>query len=216
MLRSAINKEVTMASLAAQLPALIGVLIGAAAAYAATFATDRTRWRREQSVRWDVKRADAYAEYGFAVKKVITLAVAIAGHSGAFSVTEPLTPAEGVGLLADAEHERAMKWETVLLLGSDEVVEAARRWHRSVFRLQEIARGYATADGWDEAVKVVSRERGRFYEAARRDLGLRQGNAAGIYDWHYSQSARASREARISPSPEPHQSPGAAQLDTDS
>jgi hypothetical protein len=57
-----------MASLAEQLPALIGVLLGAGATFGATFATDRARWHREQSVRWDVKRADAYAEYAFAVK----------------------------------------------------------------------------------------------------------------------------------------------------
>ena len=195
-----------MASLADQLPTLIGVVIGAAATFAATFATDRARWRREQSVRWDVKRADAYAEYGFAVKKVISLAVRIAAHRGVHALGEPLSPEEGIGLLADAEHERAVRWETVLLLGSDEVVEAARRWHRGVFPLEEIARGYPTSADWETAVAVVGRERGRFYEAARNDLGLRRGSSSGIYDWQFSEAASASKEARIPVVQEPESS----------
>jgi hypothetical protein len=105
-----------MASFSEQLPALIGVLLGAGATFGATFATDRARWHRDQSVRWDVKRADAYAEYAFAVKRIISLAVCIAAHRGAHSLGEPLSPDEGTELLADAEHERAVKWETVLLL----------------------------------------------------------------------------------------------------
>jgi hypothetical protein len=78
-----------MASLAEQLPALIGVLLGAGATFGATFATDRARWHREQSVRWDVKRAD---EYAFAVKRVISLAVRIAAHRGAHSTENRCRP----------------------------------------------------------------------------------------------------------------------------
>jgi len=187
-----------MASLAEQLPALIGVLLGAGATFGATFAADRARWHREQSVRWDVKRADAYAEYAFAVKSVISLAVRIAAHRGAHSTGEPLPPDEGVGLLAEAEHERAVKWETVLLLGSDDVVKAGRRWQQSVFPLEEIARGRRAAAEWDAAVAVVSRERGLFYEAARNDLGLQKGSTPGIYDWQFLETASASGSTRTS------------------
>jgi hypothetical protein len=192
-----------MTSFADQLPALIGVLLGAGATFGATFATDRARWHRDQSVRWDVKRADVYAEYAFAVKRVISLAVRVAAHRGAHSLGEPLSPDEGIGLLAEAEHERAVNWETVLLLGSDNVVKAGRRWQQSVFPLEEIARGRRVAAEWDATVVVVSHERGRFYEAARNDLGLQKGSAPGIYDWQFLETANASGGTRVPPASEP-------------
>lgn len=196
-------RGVSMASFTEQLPALIGVLLGAGATFGATFATDRARWHRDQSVRWDVKRADAYAEYAFAVKSVISLAVRIAAHRGAHSLGEPLSPDEGIGLLAEAEHERGVKWETVLLLGSDNAVKAGRRWQQSVFPLEEIARGRRVAAEWDAAVAVASHERGRFCEAARNDLGLKKGSIPGIYDWQFLETASASSGTHVPPDPEP-------------
>lgn len=181
--------------LTAQLPALIGVLVGAIATFGATFVTDRARWQREQSARWDVRRADVYAEYGFALKNVLYIATRMAAAErpeiSASMLNDPLPREEGLGLLGDAERDRGVKWESVLLLGSEEVVEAGRRWHQSVFSLQAIARGTSNAD-WTSAVAEVSRERGRFYEAARRDLGLGRGSASRIYEWkmnEYGQSA---------------------------
>jgi hypothetical protein len=53
-----------------QLPALIGVVIGALASFLAGAASERTRWRPERSSRWDERRAQAYADYGYAVKNV--------------------------------------------------------------------------------------------------------------------------------------------------
>jgi hypothetical protein len=182
---------------------LVGVLIGAGATYTATSAADRARWRRAQSVRWDEKRASTYAEYGFAIKKVIGLAVRMAAHRWAHSLGEPLPPDEGVSLLADAEQERQLKWETVLLLGSDEVVMAGRRWHESVFPLEDTARGYQSADDWDRAVEEASRARGEFYEAARHDLGLPSTGSPRAYDWQFNRVASASLEARIPPITEP-------------
>jgi len=59
-----------MSGVIEQFPALIGVVIGALASYLAGAATERTRWRRERSSRWDDRRAQAYADYGYAVKNV--------------------------------------------------------------------------------------------------------------------------------------------------
>jgi hypothetical protein len=91
-----------------------------------------------------------------------------------------------------------VKWETVLLLGSDEVVKAGRRWQQSVFPLEEIARERRAAAEWDAAAAVVSRQRGTFYEAARNDLGLQKGGTPGIYDWQFLETASASGSARTS------------------
>jgi len=68
-----------MSGITQQLPALLGAVIGAAATYLAGAATERTRWRRERSSRWDDKRAQAYSEYGYAVKNVYVQCQRIAG-----------------------------------------------------------------------------------------------------------------------------------------
>lgn len=82
-----------------QLPALIGAVIGAAATYAVTSAAERSRWRREQSVRWDDRRALAYSEYGFAIKKVIAIAVRISAYRDAHSVVKRCLQGKGCGCL---------------------------------------------------------------------------------------------------------------------
>lgn len=166
-----------------QLPALIGVLVGSLATFTATSVAERSRWRRTQSVRWDDKRLAAYAEYAHAVKKVISIAVRLAAHHGIHQDLDVLAPDEGLPALALAEEERTMKWETILLLGTDRTVIAARAWHDSVFRLQRIASGVDVDSNWADAVGAVSRARRGFYEAAKADIGITVGDAPESYEW---------------------------------
>jgi len=65
-----------------QLPALVGVVVGAGASYLIGAATDRARWQRGQSTRWDERRAQAYADYGYAVKALYMQGVRIANSRG--------------------------------------------------------------------------------------------------------------------------------------
>jgi hypothetical protein len=53
----------TVDRLLEQAPALIGVILGALATIVAMNINDKLRWKRVQSVRWDERRLDAYAEY---------------------------------------------------------------------------------------------------------------------------------------------------------
>jgi hypothetical protein len=173
-----------------QLPALIGVLVGALATYTATSAAERARWRRAQSVRWDDKRLTAYAEYAHAVKKVISISVRLAAHRGVHPDSDALSPEEGMPATAAAEEERTMKWEGVLLLGTDQTIVAARAWHESVFRLQRIASGLEVEVSWAEAVEATSRSRRGFYEAAKRDIGIAVGDVPESYEWQLSKLVR--------------------------
>ncbi|MDS0132023.1 MULTISPECIES: hypothetical protein [unclassified Amycolatopsis] len=166
-----------------QLPALIGVVIGALASFAATSAAERGRWRRAQSVRWDERRLTAYADYAFALKRVIALSVRIAAHRGIHPDIDSLPPEEGLPALAAAEEERTVKWETVLLLGTGSTVLAARAWHESAFRLQRIATGAEADLPWAEAIEAVSKARRRFYEAAKADIGIAVGDLPESYEW---------------------------------
>jgi hypothetical protein len=65
-----------------QLPALVGVVVGASASYLIGAATDRARWQRGQSARWDERRAQAYADYGYAVKALYMQGVRISNSRG--------------------------------------------------------------------------------------------------------------------------------------
>jgi hypothetical protein len=173
-----------------QLPALIGVLVGALASFAATSVAERARWRRTQAVRWDDRRLTAYVEYAHAVKKVISLSVRLAAHRGVHSDIDRLAPEEGMPALAAAEEERTMKWEAVLLLGTDRTVVAARAWHESVFILQRFAAGEPVESTWADAVKAVSRARQAFYESAKRDIGIAVGEAPENYEWQLAKLTR--------------------------
>lgn len=172
-----------MSAFVQQLPALLGVLVGALATYAATAAAERARWRRTQAVRWDDKRLNAYAEYAHAVKKTISITVRLAAHRGIHPDIDALSPEEGEPALAAAEEERTIKWEAVLLLGTEQIVDAARAWHESAFRMQRIVSGHETGMTWADAVQAASRARRGFYSVARRDIGIGTGEASETYEW---------------------------------
>ena len=167
-----------------QLPALVGVGVGALATYVTTSLGERSRWRRERSSRWDDARMRAYADYGDAVKKVSHLASRIAAGRGLPHSVESLAPgAEAMEALEASDGERARAWERVLLLGAPETVAAARAWHQAVWRLVWFARGRLTdPDQWKASMRETEAARDRFYECARRDLGV-TGEAVATPPW---------------------------------
>ena len=177
-----------MRSFLQQLPTLLGVLVGALATYAATSAAERARWRRAQSVRWDEKKVGAYAEYAHAVKAVIAIALRLLarqepGPDSGGSTEEELTALDA------AEEERTMKWEAVLLLGSSDVVTAARTWHQSVFRLERLAHGQPSDMTLAEAIGATSHARRKFYEVAKRDIGIEIDGSPEAYEWQHTKMA---------------------------
>ena len=114
------------------LSTLTAVAVGALATYLAGAATERTRWRRERSARWDDRRAQAYADYARAVKNVHVQGMRADGlrrtGTGARAAYE-----EALTELERLTDDRTAKWETVLLLGDPETIEAGRTWHRRVW-----------------------------------------------------------------------------------
>jgi hypothetical protein len=171
-----------------QLPTLVGVLIGAMATYAATSAAELARWRRAQSVRWDEKRANAYMEYAHSLKQVIYLALRLAVLRDSRSNDAMVLDADEVGELNEAEVQRTIKWEAVLLLGSNEAVIAARNWHNSVFRLERLAHGKPVDMPLAAVIEAISQARRNFYAAAKGDIGIDVGASADAYEWQLSKT----------------------------
>ncbi len=156
-----------------QLPALIGVLIGALASFLVTRTNDQTRWRRRHAARWDQRRLEAYVDYGRAVKPMIHVASAVAGHRGFYPTMPPMSLEEARDRFVLANEARAEKWEMVLLLGDPATIAAARAWHKAVWRMWHVAgRDTTTQEDWDEVFLNSGRARHEFYEEARRDLGV--------------------------------------------
>ena len=188
-----------MHALLQQLPALLGVVVGVLATWVATARADRARWRRDQSVRWDEKRLAAYTEYSHAVKQMISAATRLQDQRGVAGSGAPPPDAQaalaaGEAALAAAEDERTVKWESVLLLGSSDVIKAARAWHQGAFRLEWIALGRASDASWDEAVEATSQARRVYYQAAKADLGISAGSEPEDYEWQLAKMTKAVAE----------------------
>ncbi|MFG3099348.1 hypothetical protein ACGFZL_02245 [Streptomyces sp. NPDC048182] len=156
-----------------QLATLLSVAVGAAGSYAATTLTERARWRRSQAERWHEKKFDVYAQYGNALKEQIGITLRIGAALGHADLVDPLTPEEGLRLLAEAEARRSQRWESVLLVGDAATVAAARSWHEAVWTLEAHAREQRREpEEWARDRQRVSRTRDTFYTSARHDLGV--------------------------------------------
>ncbi len=166
-------------TLVAQLPVLIGVLVGTLGTILATTLTDRTRWRRTLSVRWDERRLDAYVEYGSAVKEIHALLFRITAEDRPGSLAHRIDRDAGLASLAEADAARTKAWEKVLMLGDPAAVAAARDWREAVRKLEFFALGVTTDwERWDGAVRDVDDARDRFYVAARASLTVGGGSVA--------------------------------------
>lgn len=156
-----------------QLPALIGVVIGSVASYTAQSLSERRNWKREREERWDDKRFETYGYYANALKAQLRVAQRIGAALGFADVADPLEPAEGLPLLAEAESQRATQWESVLLVGDARTIVAARRWHETIWTIELLVReGTIDPVKWTKAHQLASAARDDFYESARRDLGI--------------------------------------------
>ncbi|MFE9686559.1 hypothetical protein ACFYXC_34785 [Streptomyces sp. NPDC002701] len=156
-----------------QLPALIGVVVGTLGSYAVQSLTERRRWKRQREERWDEKRFETYGSYANALKAQLRLTQRIGAALGYADVAHPLSPADGLPLLADAESHRATEWESVLLVGDAATIAAARRWHETIWTIELLVREEPVdPQMWTKAHQLASAARDAFYESARRDLGI--------------------------------------------
>jgi hypothetical protein len=90
-----------------QLPALVGVVVGSLSSYAVQSLTEHRRWKQQREERWDEKRFETYGGYANVLKAQLRIAQRIGAALGFADVADPLPPADGLPLLADAESHRA-------------------------------------------------------------------------------------------------------------
>ena len=114
-----------------------------------------------------------YAEYGSAVKDVYQWTMHF-GHCRGLPAFGPDISAQAAEAeMSRVNHARAVKWETVLLLGSEATIAAARKWHESIWQMQSAAAASSPeVAGWMAAREASNVARSDYYACARRDLGV--------------------------------------------
>jgi hypothetical protein len=75
---------------AVQLLTLLGVALGALASFVSTRMLDRSRWQREEALRWDVKRLEAYVISPKPCWTILILDSALASASAFRQISNPL------------------------------------------------------------------------------------------------------------------------------
>jgi hypothetical protein len=160
-----------------QLLTIVGVAVGAFASFISTRLVDRSRWHREEALRWDTKKLSCYSAFAAAIKRHIGISDRLCAGAGLPAGAQPLDSATGLPALADAEEDLSVKWEKVLMLGSPDAVAAARDWRHAAWQLEWLARGLreGTAE-YTQANLNAGSARKRFYGVARAELGVVSGD----------------------------------------
>lgn len=171
-----------VADILTQLPAILGVIVGSIGTIFATTFAERSRWRREQNVRWDERRLSAYVEFGKSLKEIRHLCGRLTAKRRPTKLAVPIDRQEGVELLNRAQANRTKAWEEVLLLGDTTTIVAGKQWREAVFELERLAVGDGEiAEDWDSATRLVDDARDNFYRTARSSLAVRGTVASVVY-----------------------------------
>src|SRR5690348_11731287 len=104
-----------MESWSVQLLTLLGVAIGALSSFVSTRLLDRSRWQREDSLRWDSRRLECYSEFAGAMMRYINIGHRITAGLGLASSVQAIDTASGLPALGNAESDLSIKWESVLM-----------------------------------------------------------------------------------------------------
>jgi hypothetical protein len=157
-----------------QWPTLVAVVVGAVLSYLASGLTERGRWRRQLSVRWDERRLTAYVDYANTAKQIALVSSRMLSARGFVGSIRPIDHSEGVDLLSQAESDRSVKYEALLLLGDTATIGSAQALNETLWTLEAYATGDATVDAevWSEAFARYRRARARFYQHARANMGV--------------------------------------------
>lgn len=162
-----------MGQLVGQLLPLVGVVIGVVGTIVTTSFADQRRWKRQQAIRWDEHRLDAYVEFAGLVQETFNLTCRITASYRPRSRSQPLDWDTGWSLISQAEIARSRALEKVLVFGDHATADAALAWVDAVIDLQVFARSKPDAwDGWRSILARMDQAKRSFYDAARRSVNV--------------------------------------------
>jgi hypothetical protein len=155
-----------------QIPALIGVIIGVAATYITTRAGARAQWKREQDVRSEDRRLDAYVAYTEATSRVYELCLRLGRSRGLPTGSGSMPLDIGLDQLTQAATDRTRSWYRLQLVGDSATVAAGREWLHAMWDVEKFAIGdLDDTTEWRKALDEARRMRSAFHQTARESLG---------------------------------------------
>ncbi|WP_354642912.1 hypothetical protein [Kitasatospora camelliae] len=162
-----------------QLVTIGAVLLGALTSHLTTRSTERLRKQHERLTRWDEKKLHAYEGYIDRIRSSVFAAVQLYEHREGIHPSNK-SEEDLIAGLADAGWERGRSFERIMLLGGDDVVEAAHVLNATALEVDWHAGGkvHGTLDEWRARNRAVFAAINAFHDAARQDLGV-QGNVTG-------------------------------------
>ncbi|MER7396910.1 hypothetical protein ABT381_15520 [Streptomyces sp. NPDC000151] len=162
-----------------QLVTIAAVLLGALTSYVGSYLSERNRTRYELLTRWDDRKLTAYEGYIDRMRAVIFLAVQLYEDREGIRAADK-TQEEMLVEHLEASRLRGRSFERIMLLGGDDVIEAAHELNAIAQEIDWQATGKTegTLEEWRSRHRSVFRAINNFHEAARTDLGV-QGNATG-------------------------------------
>ncbi|OEV04003.1 hypothetical protein AN219_37540 [Streptomyces nanshensis] len=164
---------------AEQLVTVSAVLLGALTTHVTSYLMERQRNRHELSTRWDTAKLDAYEGFIDRTRASIFLGVELYEHRTGLRESAR-SEREMSAEIADAGRLRGRAFERVLLLGGDDVVEAAHELNAAVLHVDWQASGKTEGSlaDWRERNRAAFARINEFHENARVDLGV-QGSVTG-------------------------------------
>jgi hypothetical protein len=192
-----------MSSWVIQLLTILGVAVGAMASFITTRMLDRERWRREEALRWDAKRLESYTEFAVAIKDFTNLARRICADLGLPTTALPIDHVDGLALLAEAQHEVGNRFESVMMLGTPEAIDAAQAWRECAWHLEWLARGIRSDPvEYRQASDAAKEARQDFFAAVRKDIGVTSGpipHVSGRTAWRNTHTEWRDNEDQVLP-----------------
>jgi hypothetical protein len=163
--------------LTTHLTTILAVIVGAATSFTFTYISDRHRWRRAKSERWDRAALDTYLNFVNRIGSFVVLAHRMAAGRG-FDTHEsvPVDPVASNEALAAIDGKLTEDWNALMLLAPAELVTAGQSWRHAAWRLEWIARGLLSEPAeYRLASQELAEARDRFMELARQDLSVSKG-----------------------------------------
>jgi hypothetical protein len=156
----------------AEVFALLGVVVGSAATFAVSLLGERVRYQRELRMRWDTSKRDAYLEYAVAVSTMARAAGQLAGSHRLDAIAAPEERDRALQNLDLAEINRTAKFESVMLLGDPDCIDAGHVLNRCAWRMEKMARKLEleTDKTWLEARNNYIAALDNFHREARESL----------------------------------------------
>lgn len=98
----------------------------------------------------------------------------ILGSQGLSPTLTPVDRAEGLPVLTEIEAQRTARLEALMLLATDQTIEAARRWHGIAWTFHKWADGTVptTSEAVESEYAAAQVAREAYYGAVREELAV--------------------------------------------